>query len=136
MLSTSMTVEAVLEPETVSVEPGAPARCEVRVRNDGNATTELGFRILGEAATWTTVFPRTISLAEGEEGVKRLVVTPPRGPRPVAGSHRLAVEVLWQGPDPQTTVAEGTLVVAPMMQISAELLPPRAPPAASHGTCW
>jgi len=120
-----MTVEAFLEPETLSVESGASARCEVRVRNNGNAPRELGFRILGEASAWTTVFPRTVSLPPGGEGVARLLASPPRGPRPLAGPVPLTVEVSWRGADVQTTVAEGTLEVAPMVQLSAVLMPPR-----------
>lgn len=118
-------------PEALSVAPGASARGEVRVRNNGHATRALAFRILGEAATWTTVFPHTISLPPGGEGVARLVANPPRASRPLAGPGPLTVEVSWREPDVQTTVVEGTLEVSPMVQISAVLIAPRGSTAGS-----
>jgi Matrixin len=127
MLTSPMTVEAFLTPPTVALEPGTTATCEVRVRSTDEGPSEFRFRVRGEAARWTTVFPMAVTVTPESDGLARLVLSPPRASHPLAGQVPLEIEVISGSDGTTALVATGTLEVAAVVQISAVLVPPDGP---------
>lgn len=118
-----MTVEAVLVPATLAVEPGDAVNCELHLRSTGDGPTEVSFQVRGEASAWTTVFPRAVSVPANGEAVARLVVSPPRASRPLAGTLPLEVEVVSTASGERVGMARGSLEVGPVVQLSAVITP-------------
>jgi hypothetical protein len=119
-----MTVEAVLSPRNLAVDPGGTAHCEVQVTSTEDEPIEVRLRVRGEAAAWTAVFPPNLALPAGGQGVARLVLTPPRASRPLAGPVPLEVELAVSGGDePKLLVADAALEIRPLVQASAVITP-------------
>jgi hypothetical protein len=114
---------ASLASSAVSVEPGAEARVELKVRNNGSVVDELTFSVLGAASSWSTVDPPSLSLFPGAEGTATVIFAPPREPSATAGPAPFGVRVASQEDAAGSTVEEGTITVAAFVDISAELQP-------------
>jgi hypothetical protein len=113
----------VLEPRSVAAIPGGGATALVRVRNNGAVVDQFTFEILGDAAAWSTVDPPTLSLFPGAEGTATITFAPPRSPATRPGPLPFGVRVASKEDPGGSAVGEGSLVVAPFSDISAELVP-------------
>ncbi|MGH9148917.1 MAG: hypothetical protein ACRD0F_01075 [Acidimicrobiales bacterium] len=118
-----MAVRAVMSPVSVTVQPGAQAACSVRIRNAGTVVDEYRVDVLGEAAPWARAEPPSLSLFPGAEGEIRVTFQPPRDSSIPAGSVPFAVKVMSREDRSASVVEEGTVEVAPFVELSAELLP-------------
>jgi hypothetical protein len=114
---------ASLNPTTLSVEPGAEATAEIKVRNTGTVVDQFNLDVVGEPAAWSTVQPSTLSLLPGTEGTATVAFRPPRSSDVAAGSFPFGVRVVSKE-DPQGSVTEeGTLEVGSFKEVFGELLP-------------
>ena len=114
---------ASLNPTTLSVEPGAEATAEIKVRNTGNVVDQFSLDLVGDPAAWGRVAPPTLSLLPGTEGTATVTFRPPRSSDVAAGSFPFGVRVASKE-DPQGSVTEeGTLEVGAFKEIFGELMP-------------
>jgi hypothetical protein len=114
---------ASLNPTVLSVEPGAEASTQIKVRNTGNVVDQFSIDVVGEPAPWSTVDPSTLSLLPGTEGTATVTFRPPRTSDVAAGSFPFGVRVASKE-DPQGSVTEeGTLEVGGFKEVFGELLP-------------
>lgn len=112
-----------LAQERFNVEPGAQARTTISVRNLGTVVEEYHFEVLGEAATWMTVEPDTVSLFPGANVDVTLVADPPRVPAPPAGATDFAVRCRSAVNPDDSTVVEGEVVVGGYLELAVSLTP-------------
>jgi hypothetical protein len=118
-----MGAAASLNPTVLSVEPGAQATTEIKVRNTGNVVDQFSVDVVGEPAAWSTVEPSTLSLLPGTEGTATVAFRPPRASDVAAGSFPFGVRVASKE-DPQGSVTEeGTLEVGGYKEVFGELMP-------------
>jgi hypothetical protein len=114
---------ASLNPTTLSVEPGAEATAEIKIRNTGNVVDQFTLDIVGDPAGWGRVEPPTLSLLPGTEGTATVTFRPPRSSEVGAGSFPFGVRVASKE-DPQGSVTEeGTLEVGGFKDLFGELIP-------------
>ena len=118
-----MSASAVLDKRVVTVEPGAEATVDVRVRNTGRVVDQISLEVLGDAATWAAVEPPTISLFPGAEGTATIRFEPPRAATVPAGDRPFGMRVVSREDPESAAVEEGTVSVAPFREASAELVP-------------
>src|SRR5438874_7089072 len=118
-----MGASATLSPPALAVEPGARALCTVRVRNTGNVVDEVHLEVLGEASSWATVEPSTLSLFPGTDGTATVTFAPPRSAGVPAGAVAFAVRVTPREDPRGMTVEEGTVEVLPFVELGAEITP-------------
>lgn len=118
-----MGCSASLNPSTLAVSPGAQAEAQLRVRNTGTVVDEFTVEMLGDAAAWATAVPPSISLFPGAEGTAQLVFRPEMTPGGPAGSVPFGVRVRSREDPEGSVVEEGVLEVAPVLAVSAELVP-------------
>lgn len=121
-----MTTSAHLDAAPVPVLPGEQARIVLEVRNNSTIVEAYSFEVLGAPAAWTVVEPAEISLYPNTSGQVSLVASPPRDATVPPGDMPLAVRVLPQERPETATVPEGTLLVLPYAEVSAELTPQMA----------
>lgn len=112
-----------IEPRLVAATPGLPAVATVRLRNTGAVVDQFTVEVLGDAASWTTVDPPTVSLFPGTEGSTTITFTPPRSPAVRAGRLPFGVRVASHEDPAGSTVEEGSVEVAPFTEVTAELVP-------------
>ena len=118
-----MGASATLSPPALTVEPGARAICTVRVRNTGNVVDEVHLEVLGDAGSWATVEPSTLSLFPGTDGTATVTFAPPRSAGVQAGAVAFAVRVTPREDPHGMTVEEGTVEVLPFTELGAEMVP-------------
>lgn len=114
---------ASLEGRPVAVEPGGQATTEIRVRNTGSVVDQFTFEVLGDAKSWSTIEPATLSLFPGAEETAQITFSPPRSPQVPAGQLPFAIRVISKEDPDGSVVEEGTLDVAPFSDVFAELAP-------------
>jgi hypothetical protein len=114
---------------TLPVEPGQAATLEVTVQNNGTVVDQFTFEIVGDAGTWATAEPPTLSLFPGAQEKTRITFRPPREPSTTAGIVRFGVMARSREDPAGSTVEEGALDVASFLAPSAELIP-----RTSHGS--
>ena len=112
-----------LDPRTVAATPGGTATVAVKLRNTGAVVDQFTFEVLGDAATWTTVEPATISLFPGAEGAATITFAPPRSPKVHAGRVTFGFRVVSKEDPAGSVVEEGFVDVAPFSELTAELVP-------------
>jgi hypothetical protein len=118
-----MGAAASLNPTVLSVEPGAEATAQIKIRNTGNVVDQFSIDVVGEPTAWSTVEPSTLSLLPGTEGTATVTFRPPRTSDVAAGSFPFGVRVASKE-DPQGSVTEeGTLEVGGFKEVFGELLP-------------
>jgi hypothetical protein len=118
-----MGATTLLSEETLTVEPGGEADCEVRVRNTGSIVDQYTLEVLGDTAPWTHVEPATLSLFPGDEGVAHLQFRPPRDPSVRQGAVPFGLRVASKEDPSGTAVEEGTVEVGRFVDTFAELVP-------------
>ena len=114
---------------TVPVEPGKEATLEVTVQNNGTVVDLFTIEVLGDAGSWATAEPPTLSLFPGGQEKTLVTFRPPREPSATAGIVRFGVMARSKEDPAGSTVEEGALDVAPFLAPSAELVP-----RTSHGS--
>jgi len=114
---------ATINPDSISVQPGGEAECELRVRNTGRIVDQFSFEALGDAAPWTTFEPSSVSLFPDAEGTTRLVFRPPRAPDTPAGPCPVGVRIKSKEDPRAAVVEELTLDVGRLADTFAELIP-------------
>lgn len=120
---------ASLNPSTLSVEPGAEAALEVKVRNSGSVVDEFTIEVVGDGGPWATADPPTLALFPGAEGTSRITFRPPRASSTRAGTVGFGVMARSREDPTGSTVEEGSLDVAPFLEPAGELIP-----RTSHGS--
>ena len=118
-----MSASATLSTPAISVEPGAEARCQVTLRNNGTVVNQFNLEILGAAASWATVEPPTVSLFPGAEQTVEIHFRPPRTWHVAAGPTPFAVKVTPRENPTDTVVEEGTVDVGAFTDIFSEVVP-------------
>ncbi len=123
-----MGASAKLDHDHLLVDPGGEVRGQLTVRNTGTVVDQFSLEVLGDAASWTTIEPASLSLFPGTEGSAVFVIRPPRlwstHPGPMALGLRAGSK---EDPD-GSAVEEATLEVGPFSETSAETIP-----RTSHG---
>ena len=114
---------ATITPDSLHVQPGGEAACDIRVRNTGQVVDQFSFEALGDAASWATFEPSSVSLFPEAEGVARLVFRPPRGSETPAGPCPVGVRVRSKEDPRHPIVEELNLEVGRLADTFAELLP-------------
>jgi hypothetical protein len=109
--------------EVVQVVPGAEATVTATVRNTGTLVDQFTFEILGDAESWASVDPPTLSLFPGAEGKAVVRFAPPRQPSVVAGPVVFGLRAVSHEDPAGSAVEEGTVQVAPFAETFAEILP-------------
>jgi hypothetical protein len=118
-----MGATAILQNESLGVEPGGEVLCEVKVRNNGTVVDEFRFTVLGDAAGWAAVEPTALSLMPGTEGVAEVRFRPPRSSETKAGMVPFGLRVASKEDPAGSVVEEGTLEVGRFADVFAELVP-------------
>lgn len=118
-----MGVAVVMERLETRVVPGQRTSSDVTIRNTGAVVDEFELDVLGDAAAWTEVEPRTANLMPGEEITAHLVFAPPRSSKIAEGDVPFAVRVMSHEDLEGSAISEGVVSVAPFSQFSGELLP-------------
>lgn len=118
-----MGVEAVVVPRPLRVEALTISGCEVRVSNTGPADDEFSVAIDPEAAQWGWVTPPTVAVLAGGEGSVKVLFRLPKAPKPPAGHLPFTVTVTSVRDKAVSTVAEGTVDVAPVIDLLATINP-------------
>jgi hypothetical protein len=114
---------ATITPASIDVTPGLVAVATIAIVNDGTVVESYSLTVLGQCAAWTTLAPETVSVYPGETGSVTVTITPPRKPAPSAGRIPFAVRVLPAEHPEAATVPEAAVVVAPVAETVAELMP-------------
>jgi hypothetical protein len=120
---------AALEQRTLAVEPGEAVTVALTVRNGGSVVDQFTIEVLGDAGTWATVDPPTLSLFPAAQETARITFRPPRVATTPAGSVRFGVMVHSKEDPDGSNVVEGTLEIGGFLASAAELAP-----RTSHGS--
>jgi hypothetical protein len=121
-----MGVDAVIVPRPLSVAALDVTGGEVRVTNTGTSEDEFSFAIDRNAAQWGWVTPPTVVVPAGGEGSVKVLFRLPKAPKPPAGPMPFTVTVASVRDKSVSTVAEGTVDVAPFSDVLATLNPTTA----------
>jgi hypothetical protein len=117
-------VAALREPVGV-LEPGGEVSCEVSVLNTGTIVDQFEIDVLGAPSAWAIVEPPVMSLFPNTQQVATIRFRPPLSHSVAPGPTPFAVRVKpTNSPDFQVT-EEGTVILAPFKDVSAELIPQR-----------
>lgn len=107
----------------VSVIPGSTATLTMSVRNNGTVVDQFDMVLLGETAAWIHAEPASVSLFPGAEGQFKLIFHPPRESSIAAGPATFAVKAASHQDPNGSAVEEGSVIVEPFENRSAELVP-------------
>ena len=118
-----MGCSASLDPSTLAVSPGGQADAQLRIRNTGAVVDQFTVEVLGDAAGWATAVPPSVSLFPGAEETVHLLFRPELAPGGPAGAVPFGVRVRSREDPEGSVVEEGVLEVAPVLAVSAELVP-------------
>jgi hypothetical protein len=121
-----MGVDAVIVPRPLAVKALEVTGCEIRVTNTGAAEDEYAFAIDRDTAQWGWVTPPTVVVPPGGQGSVKVLFRLPSSPKPAAGPLPYTITVTSVRDKSVTTVAEGTVDVAPIVDVVATLNPPTA----------
>lgn len=118
-----MGAAAHLEATTLSLTPGGEASVEIRLRNSGTVVDQFGLEVLGDAASWSSAEPPSLSLFPGAEERARIIFRPPRSAQVPAGPMPFGVRVQSREDPEGSVVEEGVLEIEPFSDLFAELIP-------------
>ncbi len=107
----------------IEVVPGETTTVDVRVRNTGQVVDQYDLDVLGDITSWVAVRPASINLLPGAEETVTLTFTPPRSSAAPAGEATFALRVLSHEDTAGSVIDEAVVVVAPFVDIAAELVP-------------
>jgi hypothetical protein len=119
----AMSTTATLDNPTPSMEAGTEATIHVTVRNDSDVVEQYALRVVGAVDSWAQVVPDRVRLYPGHSTTAAVHFRPPRSSAVLAGEVKFGVHVLpTQHPD-DAVLPEGTAVVLPFLETTAELMP-------------
>jgi hypothetical protein len=107
----------------LQVEPGQTTTAKMLVRNTGQVVDQFTIDVVGACAEWTTVEPQVVNLLPGADVEVTITFAPARAPHVAAGVVPFGLRVLSREDPPGSTVAEGTIDVAPFDDLQVELVP-------------
>jgi biotin carboxyl carrier protein len=107
----------------LQVEPGQTTTAKLLVRNTGQVVDQYTIDVVGESAEWTTIDPQVVNLLPGADVEVTVTFAPARAPHVAAGVVPFGLRVLSREDPPGSTVAEGTIDVAPFDDLQVELVP-------------
>jgi hypothetical protein len=118
-----MSVLATIEPSSLRVDAGTEATLVVRIRNRGSIVDQFDIHVVGPTAGWATVDPPSLRLFPDKEGEARVSFRPPRAPEPHADTYPFGIAVRAAADPTAATVEEGSIVVAPFVQLASSIVP-------------
>jgi hypothetical protein len=107
----------------VRVDPGATTTATMLVRNTGQVVDQFTIDVVGNSAEWTKVEPRVVNLLPGADVEVTVTFAPAKSPLVPAGVVPFGLRVVSREDPPGSTVAEGTIDVAPFDDVQVELVP-------------
>jgi hypothetical protein len=107
----------------LAVTPGQTVTTTIRLTNTGRIVDEFSFDVLGDAAAYATIEPQRLPLFPGASGEAKVTFSPPRSPLPPAGNVPFGVRVRASEDRAFSSVVEGNLQVAVVMDVGAHLSP-------------
>lgn len=120
-----MSAVAALREPTGVLEPGGEVSCEVSVLNTGTIVDQFEIDVLGAPAAWATVEPPVLSLFPNTQQVATIRFRPPLSHEVAPGPTPFAVRVRPTNAPEFHVTEEGTVILAPFKDVSAELIPQR-----------
>jgi hypothetical protein len=114
-----------LADQRLDVEPAGEARVGAAVRDVGDVVEQYRLEVLGDAAAWSQVIPRQISVLPGDHAETRVEVVfrPPPSPLTVAGQVPFGLRrVSLEEPD-RCAVVEGDAIVGAVIGVEARIEP-------------
>jgi hypothetical protein len=105
------------------VEPGATTTAKLLVRNTGQVVDQFTIDVVGNSGEWTKVEPKVVNLLPGADVEVAVTFAPAKSPEVAAGVVPFGLRVLSREDPPGSAVAEGTIDVAPFMDVQIELVP-------------
>jgi hypothetical protein len=107
----------------VRVEPGATITTTMLVRNTGQVVDQFTIDVVGNCVEWTQVEPKVVNLLPGADVEVTITFAPAKSPEVLAGVIPFGVRVLSREDPAGSTVAEGSVDVAPFEDVQVELVP-------------
>jgi hypothetical protein len=101
----------ILGSENVAVGPGQQLRLPVRVRNQGRRVESYIVDVVGAAAAFADVEPKTVSVLPGREAELAVTFCPPGGTSTPTGTTSFAVRATSDVDQSSSAVAEGRLEI-------------------------
>jgi hypothetical protein len=105
------------------VEPGATTTATMLVRNTGQVVDQFTIDVVGACAEWAKVEPKVVNLLPGADVEVTITFAPAKSPLVPAGLVPFGLRVLSREDPPGSTVAEGSIEVAPFSDVQIELVP-------------
>ncbi len=105
------------------VSPGAEVTVLLLVANTGSVVDQFSFQPLGQAASWTSVGPASVSLFPQTEQTVQVTFRPPRVSTTAAGPIPFAIRVVSAEDPTGSVVEEGVVVVEAFSDVTSELVP-------------
>jgi hypothetical protein len=121
--SEPMGAATALPVRDLRVEPGATTTAKLLVRNTGQVVDQFTIDVVGLSAEWTKVEPKVVNLLPGADVEVTVTFAPAKSPEVAAGVVPFGLRVLSREDPPGSAVAEGTIEVAPFMDVQIELVP-------------
>jgi type II secretory pathway pseudopilin PulG len=118
-----MGLTASLSSTELQVTPGQEASCELVLRNTGQVVDQFTVEMVGETTGWTVLDPPIVNLYPGASGAVRVTFRPPRGPGALAGVRPFGVRISSREDPAASRVEEGSVEVAVVDDLTAELVP-------------
>jgi len=118
-----MAVSAMLRSTTVTVAPGASARCHVLIRNNAAVVDQFVFAVVGDVVDWTEVKPARANLMPNQEITVELTFSPPKSYEVLAGEHPFALKVSSREDPNGSVVQEGLVTVTKFVSVEADIVP-------------
>jgi hypothetical protein len=107
----------------VRVDPGATTSATMLVRNTGQVVDQFTIDVVGNCAEWTKVEPKVVNLLPGADVEVTVTFAPAKSPLVPAGVVPFGLRVVSREDPPGSTVAEGSIDVAPFDDVQVELVP-------------
>lgn len=114
-------MRVVVTPSRIDVVPGMPAQITITITNTSTVIGGYDLRLLGADPTWVHIEATRVSLFPEESRTLTAMINVPHGIP--AGARQVAVQVREVTPPHTTSVAELSLVVPAVPQVSARLDP-------------
>jgi hypothetical protein len=93
------------------------------VRNTGQVVDQFTIDVVGNCAEWTKVEPKVVNLLPGADVEVTITFAPARSPQVAAGVVPFGVRVMSREDPAGSTVAEGSVEVAPFSDVQIEIVP-------------
>lgn len=124
--SASGQLSIVVNPESVTVTPGASADVQVTLVNYGNTVEQYELELEGLPAAWVTLPEKPVALMPGDRGDLSVSLHPPQESEATAGEHPFRLIARSLGEEGERAVRPAAVIVEPFHRFSAELRPAHA----------